>query len=152
MLEYPVSSGWMKRSNGGNELYERRGVLFFRRSMHWWSLAILVVTMASLMLYIMEKEAVQQRRSAMTNLVHRFWAKGLHRFRWGCSHKCCNSDLCNDGDALPMVSTFLLLACALVTIYRWVKVSAIKVMILFIESLVQVLTWVKTLLWKKTFH
>lgn len=33
----------------------------------------------------------------------------------GGSHQCCNSDLCNDSVALPMVSTFLLLACAIVT-------------------------------------
>jgi len=33
----------------------------------------------------------------------------------GCFHECCNSDLCNDGDALPTVSTLLLLACALVS-------------------------------------
>ena len=35
-----------------------------------------------------------------------------------CSYKCCDSDLCNGGNAVPMVSTFLMLACALVTFLR----------------------------------
>ncbi|XP_078360590.1 uncharacterized protein LOC144644905 [Oculina patagonica] len=35
-----------------------------------------------------------------------------------CSYKCCDKDLCNGGNAVPMVSIFLLLSCALVTFFR----------------------------------